>query len=283
VDPLYEKREAFKAAEELLSKGDDAALRYAALELRRCIEAVVYEKLSAYKDRIPPEAARWQPPQALKALLQFEPDAASSKIITQAREAYRGGPTIEPFQFLGHDLRPNVGWLTKNWNKLGSFLHADFPFASHREGLAEQVAFFADVLKDLRPFVVSSFTCTLATTVSVTCSLCGVPSVANADGVRQRGELLCLNADCGARYLARFNDTEVELTLDAPVLECRVCSVSFPLAPKKLIHGATVKCPSCAAEHRLFQEWQYGLATPAAHEQAAAEPSGEAEDGTAKS
>lgn len=41
MDPRHEKREAFKAAEDLLAKGDEAVLRYAALELRRCTEAVV--------------------------------------------------------------------------------------------------------------------------------------------------------------------------------------------------------------------------------------------------
>jgi DNA-directed RNA polymerase subunit RPC12/RpoP len=270
MDPRHEKREAFKAAEDLLAKGDEAVLRFAALELRRCTEAVVYEKLWAYKDRIPREAARWQPPQALKALLQFEPDAASSTVISMAREEYPGGPTVEPFRVLGEDLRPKVGWLTKVWNKLGSFLHAQFPFSSPKPDLAEEAAYLREVLEELRPFVVRSFTSTLGTTVRVTCTLCDVESVANADGVRARGELFCLNSDCGARYQARFSGTEVELTLDAPYLECATCGKSFPLAPKRLVDRTIVKCPSCSAEHLIRQTWQYGL-VPTAPEKSAAE------------
>jgi hypothetical protein len=45
ADPTAEKREAYDAASALLAKQDDCSLRYAALELRRCIEAVVCEKL----------------------------------------------------------------------------------------------------------------------------------------------------------------------------------------------------------------------------------------------
>jgi hypothetical protein len=270
MEPRHEKREAFKAAEDLLAKGDEAVLRYVALELRRCTEAVVYEKLRAYRDRIPREAARWQPPQALKALLQFEPHAASSTVISRAREEYPGGPTVEPFRVLGEDLRPNLDWLTKVWNKLGSFLHAEFPFSNPKPVVADEATYLGEVLEELRPFVVRSFTCTLATTVRVTCALCGVESVANADGVKTRGELFCLHSDCGARYQARFSGAEVELTLDAPYLECAACGKSFPVARKRLVDRTNVKCLSCGAEHQIRQTWQYWL-VPATPEKSVAE------------
>lgn len=82
ADPTNEKVQAYKAATELLGRKDDAVLRYVALELRRCIEAVVYEKLVAYGDLIPADAARtWQPPQAFKALLAVEPGADKDAVI----------------------------------------------------------------------------------------------------------------------------------------------------------------------------------------------------------
>ena len=83
-----EKREAWVRAKSLLSNEDDGALRSAALELRRCLEAVVYEKLWAYRDRIPADVARrWQPPQAFKALLLFEPDASHTRVVRIAPQA----------------------------------------------------------------------------------------------------------------------------------------------------------------------------------------------------
>lgn len=48
MTPFEEKREAYVAAKALLQMQDEASLRYAALELRRCLEAVVYEKLNRY-------------------------------------------------------------------------------------------------------------------------------------------------------------------------------------------------------------------------------------------
>jgi hypothetical protein len=65
-----ENRKALKKAQELLASDDDSSLRHAALELRRCLEAVIYEKLFAYKDRFPADVARkWQPPQALSRFI----------------------------------------------------------------------------------------------------------------------------------------------------------------------------------------------------------------------
>jgi hypothetical protein len=61
VDPNSEKRHAFDRAKDLLVRNDEDSIRYAVLELRRCLEAVVYEKLWAYRRRIPAEVARkWQ-------------------------------------------------------------------------------------------------------------------------------------------------------------------------------------------------------------------------------
>jgi hypothetical protein len=53
ADPTTEKRLAYDAAAAMLAKQDGESLRYAALELRRCIEAIVYEKLKLYDILLP--------------------------------------------------------------------------------------------------------------------------------------------------------------------------------------------------------------------------------------
>jgi|GEM_PF-1056712 len=260
MDPRQEKRAAFKAARELLANGEEAGLRYCALELRRCLEAVVYEKLSAYKNRLPAQARKWQPPQAFKALQQFEPDAASSATISLALEEKPGGPPQGPFQVLGQDLRPKIDWLTKTWNKLGSFLHADFPFSGQKPDISTASGYFGEVLEDLRPFVERSFTSTFGLTVRITCQFCGFETVANADGVKARGELICLNPDCSVRYRALgFTGDEAAFEPDVPILECLNCGKCFHLIPRQLVDRGIVKCSSCKTEHMVRQAWQYGL------------------------
>ena len=87
-------QEAFTAATRLLNEQDDASLRYAALELRRCLEALVYEKLKTYRDVLPEgSVSRWQPPQAFEALIEIEPEAQETYTLPsrqkQNRESFR--------------------------------------------------------------------------------------------------------------------------------------------------------------------------------------------------
>lgn len=52
--PSLNKLDCLARAKALLASGDAASLRYTCLELRFCMEAVTYDKLSAYAPRLPP-------------------------------------------------------------------------------------------------------------------------------------------------------------------------------------------------------------------------------------
>ena len=99
ADPSSEKGEAYRAAVALLAKSDDSSLRYAALEVRRCMEAVVYEKLKAYGTLLPEGSVhQWQPPQAFDALIDIEPNAELSGTIAVAIQPGFGKLPEGPWQ-----------------------------------------------------------------------------------------------------------------------------------------------------------------------------------------
>lgn len=261
MEPIAEKQDALRKGEELLSneQTDPALLRYAALELRRCLEAVVYEKLLAYKDRLPPKFSRiWQAPQAIKALVQLEPGAHRSHVIRVAREQEPGVPGRD-FHALGHDLRPDPAWLTKTWNKLGSFLHASWPFARKGEMDAQAArAFLLEVAQQLHPFVDRSFTGTFAVVISIDCSICGSSIPANEDGVRERGYVTCLDPTCEARYDASIDGEEIVFHLVASSATCPDCSTVIVIPDNKLKLGTEFVCTSCSASFKLVsQNWQF--------------------------
>ena len=173
MEPTTEKRQALDRAKEIISHRDANELRYVALELRRCIEAVVYEKLWVYRDRLPVEVARrWQPPQAFRALLLMEPNAEHTKIVRIGKQIAQGIPSSAPFHTLGTDHRFTSAWLNKTYNKLGSLVHASWPFAKNPAQNAIEAAgeFLQQVATDLEPFVRQSFTSTLAVVVDFKCS-----------------------------------------------------------------------------------------------------------------
>src|SRR5262245_42333641 len=87
------KRAHVSAARRLLDSGDAGLLPYAALELRMAMEAITYDKLRAHAHRLPSDVLdKWQPPQAMKALLEFAPHAADERVVAFGLQPGPGVP-----------------------------------------------------------------------------------------------------------------------------------------------------------------------------------------------
>lgn len=261
MEPIDEKRQALDRAIEMISRGNTDELRYVALELRRCIEAVVYEKLWVYRDRFPPEVARkWQPPQAFRALLVMEPDAEHTKIVRIAKQTEAGLPSSGPFHTLGADQRFSFTWLNKTYNKLGSYLHASWPFAKNPKinSIETEREFLQQVAADMEPFVRRSFTSTLAEVVDFQCSVCGTVIKANVAGVEHAEEVTCLNPDCGCRYFAKMEGNELIFRLDAFIAACSECSLDIHIPTQKLAFGYRFSCDGCNRQYEVVdQQWLF--------------------------
>lgn len=260
MDSIQEKRDAYQKARSLLDKNDNQLLRYAVLEFRRCIEAVVYEKLWAYRDRIPLDAAKkWQPPQAFKALQLMEPNAASTAIIRIAKQNNIGEKVNGNFETTGIDVRPNTGWLNKTYNKIGSFLHANWPF-SHNVSCkdpGELRGYLEKVASELEPLVKKSFTCTVARLVTFECSVCGSNIKANANGLEQAGEVFCINPECGSRYFVTKEGENLLFSLDACSVKCQECQTIITLPRQKLHVGYDFSCPNCKSQYEIHEQvWE---------------------------
>lgn len=259
MEPITEKRQALDCAIEIISRGDDDELRYVALELRRCIEAVVYEKLWVYRDRFPAEVARkWQPPQAFRALLIMEPDAECTKTVSIVQQVESGAPSLGPPHILGTDHRFSFTWLNKTYNKLGSYLHASWPFAkNHAKNEIESTReFLKRVIADMEPFVRQSFTSTLAKVVAFKCSECDTVIKANAAGVERASEITCLNPDCGCRYFATNNGKDFIFTLDEWTAGCPKCMQEIHVPTQKLAFGYRFTCSGCKQRYTIVEQWQ---------------------------
>ena len=118
-----DKQVHLSKAKEWLAGGESSQLRYASLELRLCLEAIVYEKLEYYKKYVPGVVfSKWQPGHAMKMLKQFEPDADIDCRLAFAPES-SPGVTCGPFQAMGEHRFFSTKWLNKNYHRLSSHLH----------------------------------------------------------------------------------------------------------------------------------------------------------------
>jgi len=199
----FDKRSCLQRARELLERGDDSVLRYVCLELRFCMEAVTYQKLETYAKRLPSGVlAIWQPPQAVKALLELEPGADQDFQMMVAFESEPGVPTGK-WMSLGNHKSIKVSWLRKHYHKLGNLLHVPSPAtesSSLQREPKELRKYLESVVAELEPVVASRFDSSLANLVEFQCSVCGEPVAANLEGVQKSHKAVCLNPSCGAEF-----------------------------------------------------------------------------------
>jgi hypothetical protein len=220
------RQQAFSRAEELLTTGDDALLRYVCLEIRLCLEFITYDKLLTYSERLPKAFRRWQPAQFMKALRQIEPNADKSFTLTYSPESEPGRPTGER-KLLGQHIALNLAWLRRTYNKLGHYLHAPFP---EEHGYIEQLdtstlrSDLEQILRELEPVMSSNLDSSLAMVTEFSCAVCDQPVVCNAEGLRQVQKAICLDPNCNAEHIAAEDASgALKFTLVATPFLCRNC------------------------------------------------------------
>jgi transcription elongation factor Elf1 len=251
------KFDCLERAKTLMAAGDAASLRYACLELRFCMEAVTYDKLRAYATRLPPSVLSiWQPPQAVKALLELEGEADDEYIVAIGRT---GSP--QPMQVMGEHRTFAARWLRRHYNKLGSYLHAPNRNAPNQNEVDPQQlrSYLESVIEECERVVESSLTLTLVPTgiIEYDCQLCGHKTVANKEGAKRRGRVSCLQ--CEAEHLVFVaEDQRLCLELSGWWFLCEACKHQRLVPSKHLVPDHEFACDECGCRHKLVdQAWRY--------------------------
>jgi predicted RNA-binding Zn-ribbon protein involved in translation (DUF1610 family) len=260
----FDKYDCLKRAKDLLSRDDDSLLRYSCLELRFCLEAITYEKLRLYATRLPAEVLeKWQPPQALRALLEYEPYADQNFTLRIATEVAPGVPS-DNWITLGTHKAFKVTWLRKTYNKLGSFLH--IPSVKTANNLspsnisAQLRKDIENIIAELEPIVASPIDSSLASVITFQCSVCEDYVLINKDALQKRKCATCLNPNCSAEFFAEEDDScNFQFQLIATAFDCQSCGHSNLIENRKLKIGFRFKCDSCGEEYEFIQrQWGYG-------------------------
>jgi transcription elongation factor Elf1 len=262
TEAYLNKFDCLARAKTLMASGDAASLRYACLELRFCMEAVTCEKLRAYAPRLPPEVlSRWQPPQAVAALLELEDEAEQEYTVAIGG---RRGETTGPMQGLGEHRTFAITWLRKHYNKLGNFLHVpneNAPGQRRQQVNPQELRqYLESVVEECEQVVESSITFTLALTVEFNCQLCRRKTVVNAKGAKQRGRISCWNPQCEAEYTV-FTDEDGSICfrLRGWPFPCQACGHRIVVPSKRLVPGHQFACDACGRRHKLVKDRYYAV------------------------
>lgn len=250
------RHKAFDSAKNILESNDDEQLSLAALELRRCLEAIVYEKLWVRKKWIPQDIARkWQPPQAFEALLALEPDAEYSATLAIAPETTPGvmAPAAS-FRVVGVDERPRLSWLKKTYNKLGSFLHVPSPFTQPKARRSKQQREdLTSILGELERFIRNDISFSFENVVEFECHWCKTRVSAHPRALEEKGEVQCWG--CNAKLLIERKGEEFIQHPDISIATCSDCQESIDVPTHLVTSGYQFSC-TCGCTLEVNQVWE---------------------------
>jgi len=123
IDYRYQASLCVERARAELASGESHRLAYAALELRKAIEALTYDKAEAMKAEIPPEEyATWQPRRVMQLLLEIDPHADATSTISIGLETEPGKPA-PVMRVMGNVEVFNLKLIKTHYDALGSWLH----------------------------------------------------------------------------------------------------------------------------------------------------------------
>jgi hypothetical protein len=256
-----DRRACLDRTKALLASGDNAALRYAALELRLCIEDITYDKLCAYAKRLPSNVlSRWQPPQAMAALLELEKGADQDYTLYVARES-SPGIRSGPYTLIGQHRSLKLVWLRSAYHLLGNVLHA--PHLGERrprkyDDPARLRVRLDSIAQQLEPIVEGTLTSTMDQVVEFTCQLCGRKVVANSEAARRRKRVVCLHTDCQVEHDVREDENRdlwFTVSQDEPTYTCKGCARVTAFPRRRIVLGAQFACPTCGHRHEVVSNY----------------------------
>lgn len=270
IDYLSDVQMSLKRAKELLSDNNDQDLKYVALELRMCIEGIVYEDLQSYpKDCLPEKAlTTWQPDRVVKYILSVDPNYLNNGVLILAPKGQiidpDGEVQLEKMRDLGAGLPEEWRKFTqtnlnrkitkKMYHSLGSALHV--PTLRQKEAgvsLEKQRATCEEIVLAIEARLAANLGAfTLWANLAHECVQCSISNVFHVLKSIEPTEQLfdCCGEGCNAQYAA------VEVSKDTydvrpwgQTYKCDTCDEFFIIWERELRLANRVRCSSCGELH----------------------------------
>jgi len=255
-------RNALDRAKNELSHNDIHRLRYAALELRMSLEAIIYERSSNYLDELPSQSfSVWQPRKLLKILLEIDPHADKSSTISIGIEEEYGKPAKE-MTLLGTDRVLSLSEIKKYYDKLGSYLHTESIDQSSKnkgpkpDGMLKRCN---EVIKILDEVISSPvFNSDMRVMSTTTCQECGKAIARRVPD--QNKKLIATCIDCVATYdMFSKDDGTISWIARGENINCanQECKKPFYLWEKEIIAGTYWTCTECSGKNSVVLSLQH--------------------------
>lgn len=233
-----------------IKSGDSFRLRYAALELRMALEAMIYEIASNYEGELPAQKLNtWQPQKLLEFILSIDSYADQDAILAIGIEDVPGEQAKE-MSVLGTDKRLTLKDIKKSYHKIGSYLHTVLKSKLDKVGEID-VASLSKTCCDLAIHIEEKLSTNLYNvdirqTTQLDCQRCGVPIIRRVSSHEERLSASCI--ECNAQYtITSSSEQEVcwkpnKCTIRCPNTECEFITEKWL---DQIKSGATWTCSEC--------------------------------------
>lgn len=256
---IYDKESHFKRAQELLKSDSEADHVYACLELRLCIEAIVYQALLHGMKSIPNNIIeKWQPIKALEMLTEID-QFAEGELTVSVNLSNNLTPPVNGWIHLGERKMPTVKWLKKNYHSLGNYLHSREPSkASTPRKIAKEKA--NSIAKDLEGLI-SGNLLSFTKNSDIRISSCLSPDCEgefffNAGTIKNGDEIICHK--CRSTFIAKRED---KITFSNKVydIECLSCKKMLEIEDDKIKSLKGFTCKYCQSKHLVRVDYSVAL------------------------
>ncbi len=252
----HDARAALARAKKELESSAPERLRYVALDLRLCMEALTYDRAQAFASEIPPdEYGTWQPKKLLQVLLEIEPHADQGSTLRFGEEEVPGQPARQMY-CLGTENVLNLRALKKHYDALGSFLHmptlkqledgGSVDFSKLRSRCEQIVAGLEAALAS------PVFNITLGSFAQISCMECGKPVRKRFPNGSDAVEAQCF--ECRAGYRLTLTDqgkVDWQPLQQEVVCPADSCGHTFAIWHHEIERGAHWQCPKCQVRYRI--------------------------------
>jgi hypothetical protein len=240
-----------------LSK-DDSHLGYAALDLRMAIEAVCYDRASAYSKELPDAVYRmWQPRKLMNFLISLDPLADKRREFRYAINDEHGNP-IEPVRSLGMDQPLKLSEIRDHYDALGSYLHVP-TLAQMKDGKQHDLAALrarCSTLVGILEAVLTSkiWNAVFGQFLTADCVRCEKIMKVRFDNNPPEFDYSCIH--CSAPYKVRKIDGEdrYQFCPDYEYARCAHsgCDAKFSLWRDEIAVGTILHCTKCENESEIM-------------------------------
>lgn len=242
--------------------------RYAALELRFCIEAFVYHRLQHFVQELPSnEQDTWQPRKGLELLLQLDP------AVTIGSTIMLEGTVV------GRDEVLTLSDVKSNYDALGSFLHTP-TLKQLKAGKGHDEARIRTRCKQVVEMLSRVLAATVVSTFGMfdileACARCGRPVRRRVPSNTESYDATCV---CGAIYdILECPGLPSVWQMRRVVLRCLKvdCHAEMVFAADQVKLGTKLRCPECDSQHVVETTYSLITETQSGPERVATAPLGQ--------